>query len=976
MFRLGTYIITLCWLCLVPLRSAQALVLSQQDYLYRVWSVEAGLPQISVTAIVQDPQGFLWLGSQNGLARFDGLQFDVFNTANTAEMSSNLITALHFDQQGRLWIGSVNGLMRYQDGQFNRLDKEAPLQGAITGFAELADGTMYIGGNRLYRWQQQQLQQVPAHQGPVFQLFQHHDILYIGAQDGFASLEQGHYQWYGKPDALPTMQISELAWHDGHLYLGTTAGLYRWVNQSWQPVELPEQGSEARIELLYTDAQQRLWVSNYSNTYLIERGQVQRADYVKGKHQDFVWVESMLQDKHHNLWFGSRSHGLKRLRKPPTQRFSKAQGIPDPYVWALEAWQQHVLVGTSAGLSLLQYGKFQPLSANQYLPNPFVYSLLSDGDALWVGTRAGLSRLDRQTLAWQRNYDNISHLLVTTMARKGERLWVGTNGGLYYLQHDELRQDVLPAQLQTAKVRIVLPDQQNRLWIGTENGLYLGDDSGFTPVLDTPLSGSFISVIKQFADGNLLIGSFDQGFIYGQPGAWHWFNQRSGLPGNGVMHVEKIDNQLLISNFQGFYRLSYPALAQGNIEQLYMLVDDRRPEAETDSHRCCNGAGSSKGLVHQGRVWYPTLDGVVSLPLQQLIHHSAMPEPVITAVIAADQQYLQQDISLPPEARDWRIRFTAPFFLQASSLEFRYQLQGYDKDWIYAFNRREAFYTNLPAGAYRFMLQVRVAGDYRWSDTVELSVQLTPYWYQTWLARSLFMLLVVLALWGLYRWRLSALAKAQLRLERQVAERTQALHEANQKLQQQSMQDALTGLYNRHYVNSNMRQILARAERANEPLTLALLDLDHFKKVNDKLGHQVGDAILRQVADIVRQNCRSTDHLVRWGGEEFLLILEHSADVPQMLQRLLAAMRSQPWPYSQVFSRLTGSVGAVSFAPAADWQQQLQLADQALYWVKQHGRDGYLLLEHGEQAATDADFSSLLQQLPVHSNKTAELSPH
>lgn len=976
MFRLGTYLITLCWLCLVPLRSAQALVLSQQDYLYRVWSVEAGLPQISVTAIVQDPQGFLWLGSQNGLARFDGLQFDVFNTANTAEMSSNLITALHFDQQGRLWIGSVNGLMRYQDGQFNRLDKEAPLQGAITGFAELADGTMYIGGNRLYRWQQQQLQQVPAHQGPVFQLFQHHDILYIGGQDGFASLGQGHYQWYGKPDALPTMQISELAWHDGHLYLGTTAGLYRWANQSWQPVELPEQGSEARIELLYTDAQQRLWVSHYSHTYLIEHGQVQRADYVKGKHQDFVWVESMLQDKHQNLWFGSRSHGLKRLRKPPTQRFSKAQDIPDPYVWALEAWQQHVLVGTSAGLSLLQYGKFQPLSANQHLPNPFVYSLLTDGDDLWVGTRAGLSRLDRQTLAWQRNYDSIRHLLVTTMARQGERLWVGTNGGLYYLQHDELRQDVLPAQLQTAKVRIVLPDQQNRLWVGTENGLYLGDDSGFAPVLDTPLSGNFISVIKQFADGNLLIGSFDQGFIYGQPGAWHWFHQRNGLPGNGVMHVEKVDNQLLISNFQGFYRLNYPALAQGKIDQLYMLVDDRRPEAETDSHRCCNGAGSSKGLVHQGRVWYPTLDGVVSLPLQQLIHHSAVPEPVVSAVFAGGQQYLESQIRLPPDARDWRISFTAPFFLQASSLEFRYQLQGYDKDWIYAFNRREAFYTNLPAGAYRFLLQARVAGDYRWSDTVELSVQLTPYWYKTWLARSLFILLVVLALWGLYRWRLSALAKAQLRLERQVVERTQALHEANQKLQQLSMQDALTGLYNRHYVDSNMRQILARAERANESLTLALLDLDHFKKVNDKLGHQVGDAILRQVADIVRQNCRSTDHLVRWGGEEFLLILEHSADVPQMLQRLLAAMRSQPWPYSQVFSRLTGSVGAVSFAPAADWQQQLQLADQALYWVKQHGRDGYLLLEHGEQAATDADFSSLLQQLPVHSNKTAELSPH
>ncbi|WP_323601828.1 triple tyrosine motif-containing protein, partial [Rheinheimera pleomorphica] len=146
------------------------------------------------------------------------------------------------------------------------------------------------------------------------------------------------------------------------------------------------------------------------------------------------------------------------------------------------------------------------------------------------------------------------------------------------------------------------------------------------------------------------------------------------------------------------YRLDYPALLQGRIEKLYMLVDDRRPEADTDSHRCCNGAGSCKGLVHQGRLWFPTLDGVVSLPLQQLIHDGPQPEPVITAVTAANRQYRGDAVSLAPDARDWQVSFTAPYYLQASTLRLRYQLEGYDQDWIDAGNRREAFYTNLPPG--------------------------------------------------------------------------------------------------------------------------------------------------------------------------------------------------------------------------------------------------------------------------------------
>jgi diguanylate cyclase (GGDEF)-like protein len=905
------------------------------------------LPQISVTAMVQDANGFLWLGTQSGLARFDGVNFKVYNTANTATLSSNLITALHLDQQQRLWVGTVNGLMRFEHNQFSRLDQQ-PLTGAVTGFAELSDGTMFIGSTQLYQWQEQQAQllEVTAHIGPVFQLYQQHDTVWIGSKNGFGTLSATEYQWHATPEHLAALQITDIAMQGRNLYLGTTLGLFSWQQGQWQSIELPQQPLNTRIELLYLDPQQNLWLATYDKLYKMQQGHIVEADFAYGINGDYVWIENMLQDKHGNIWLGSRSHGLKRLRRPPTQRFSKEQGIPDPYTWAVLPWQQHLLVGTSAGLSLLQYGRFQPLTANDYLPNRFVYSLLRDTEQrLWVGTRGGLSLLDGRTLAWQRNFDVISHLIVTSLAQEKDLIWVGTSGGLYYLQHDELRQDTLPPGLQQAKVRFVLADSQQRLWVGTENGLFLREGNNFGPVENMPLAHSFITTIKQFADGNILIGSFDQGFVLGQPGNWRLFNQQAGLPGNGVTHTELIEDQLLISNLQGFYRISYPELLQGNIARAYVLVDDRKPEAVTDSHRCCNGAGSSKGTVHQGRVWYPTLDGVVSLPLQQLIQHGPIPEPVVESLSTNDQLYRGSNVRLTPEQRDWHFRFTAPFFVQASSLQFRYQLQGYDSDWVDAANRREAFYTNLPAGHYRFAVQVRVAADYRWSETVTMDVQLTPYWHESLWARGLFLLLLVLSLWGLYRWRLLELARKQQQLAILVDERTEALYQANEKLQQLSMQDALTGLYNRHYLDTNMQQILARAKRHAEPLIWVVLDLDHFKRINDTFGHQTGDNILMTVADILRQNSRGSDHIIRWGGEEFLLILEHNEDAELALQRINDAIARYPWQQEMALTQaLTCSIGAVAQLSSWDWQHSLRLADQALYWVKEHGRNGYRLL--------------------------------
>jgi len=993
----------LCSMLLAVCVQAMPGIQGNPSTLYRGWSVEAGLPQVSVTAMAQDEQGYIWLGTQGGLARFDGHQFTVFNTANTPQLLSNLVTSLYLDSNKRLWIGTVNGLSYFANGEFTAVDTASLKLGMISSFAELSDGRFFIGANQLYQWQNNQLVEVAEHRTAVFQLYSQDDILWIGGQDGFARYQSEQYRWYPAPDAAEAIQVTELVVNSNTVYIGTNNGLYRWQQGRWQAMTLPDASPKSRIELLYLDKQRQVWLSTVEGLYQIQSGQVTEVPLPGIPGQPFSWVESMLEDQHQNICMGSRAHGVIRLRSALTERYSTAEGLPDPYSWAVLPWQRHLMVGTSQGMALLKDGQYQPLLANQKLPSPFVYSMLEQQDKLWdqklpspfvysmleqqdklwVGTRAGLAVLDSNTLAWQKNYPETAHLLITTLAEEQQRIWVGSNGGLYHIEQGELSQQGLAAPLTEVSIRALLPDSKGRLWVGTESGLYLRSSEGlFAPVLDMPLAGKFISVLAEFADGNMLVGSFDQGFLLGQPGNWQHFNQQSGLPGNGVMHASLVNDKLVISNFEGFYRLDYPALLQGKVSKLYMLVDDRQPEAATDSHRCCNGAGSNKGVVHQGRLWFPTLDGIIALRLDRLNSYAAVPIPVIESLTALNKQFDGSSAILSPEQRDWHFRFSAPYYYQASSIETRYKLEGYEQDWIAAGSRREAFYTNLPPGKYRFQVQVKVAGDYRWSDAAAMDIVLKPYWYETITARLLLLALLIMSFWLVYRLRLASLANAREELSRQVTQRTQELYLANQKLQQMSMQDALTELHNRHYLDVNIDAMLARAQRNQQPLTWILLDLDYFKRINDQYGHQLGDSVLKHFAAILQQHSRSNDHLIRWGGEEFLLVLEQSSEVQHYIERLQQLVHSYPWQQQLGAPvTITCSIGAIIQPTDWDWQYSLYLADAALYKIKNSGRADYMLLQAGPMAPgslssvdVKADLDELLDRKWLLANRGKQLA--
>jgi len=202
----------------------------------------------------------------------------------------------------------------------------------------------------------------------------------------------------------------------------------------------------------------------------------------------------------------------------------------------------------------------------------------------------------------------------------------------------------------------------------------------------------------------------------------------------------------------------------------------------------------------------------------------------------------------------------------------------------------------------------------------------------------------------MYMFRLRQLEKSQQQLSRLVAERTQALHDANLQLQQASLTDALTGLHNRRYLDQYTDNLLARAQRHGQDVYCVLLDVDNFKQINDQLGHQVGDELLVALATLLRKQVRSADHLIRWGGEEFMILLDFATSIDEFMRRLMAAVQHYPWPHNeQLPNPMSISAGVCLHRVDNKWQWRwsstLALADKAMYLVKRNGKNGWLYLQ-------------------------------
>ena len=717
-----------------------------------------------------------------------------------------------------------------------------------------------------------------------------------------------------------------------------------------------------------------------------------------------AWIGAFFEDRERNLWIGSLTHSLARMWDGWVSRIGVDEGLSDPFVWSVLSDGNNLWIGTNSGVETVDAdGSVRLVTSTTELRDSSVYNLFRTrtGDLL-IGTRSGMARWDGRKLQRDAAWDAIATAGIHAIVEEDtSHLWIGTSQGLYEQIDGTLRHYTQADGLQESRIRALLQTDRGDLWVGSERGLYHGVDGRFRRMDQPPeLTPALITAILPWSDSRLLVATMDAGLFIGAPGNFRQITRAHGLPYNGAFALASDGGWVYVSSPDGVYRIALSDIDRFHLEGGRLLGD--MVTQTGSSHpgalraRCCNGGAQARIAMIHGSLLLPTLDGVLKIDTGHIRRSTLSPPAVAESLEHQGVTYEGGGpFKLDGASGDVTIEYSGLALQDPNGLRFRYRLVGYDERWRSAGDRRVVYYTNLAPGAYRFEAIATSSAGLESPAAAVLRFQLVPPFYRALWFKLLIALLaagLALLVWLAYRRRLQSRERA---LEQLVLQRTSELDRANERLRsanralvEESHTDALTGLRNRRFLANYMAD-WRRSGPQERPQRLAfvLIDLDHFKRVNDLHGHLAGDEVLRQVAAVLVDFAGSEGFALRWGGEEFMLLMpaEAIADAARFCEDLRQRISQKELQHSGgSVTRLTASIGYALFpaladqSDAEDWNLSLELADAGLYLIKSGGRNGWAIVHaraHARSAAFGTGFSGHLRELVSKGLVLVESSP-
>ena len=1033
-----------------------------QNVRFRHLSVEHGLSQEAVHAVVQDSRGLLWFGTQDGLNRYNGYDITVFNNnpEDPASLANGWIWSLFEDSRGDLWIGTDGGgLSRFLPDreEFERFvsDPSNPFSlshDSIRVIYEDGAGMLWIGTDggglnrldpttrRFTRYAHDPANPASLSNDRVRSITEDASgALWIGTDGGGVNIfdnANDSFLHLSHDDSVPhslsddrVRVIRETA--DGAIWVGTyESGLDRFDITTGRFTHFVHADDDRqsladdRVRDLFQDSMGTLWVATdggLSMWVAESRSFVTHSqDPAETTSLSDDRVNVVFEDRGGVLWVGTHN-GLNKWNVA-LRAFDLYQQTPDtPNGLAsdvITAFDEdadgNIWVGTyGGGLSRLDSGsgamttfRHDPNTPTSLADDRVMALHIDDGGRVWVGTfDNGLDRFDPSTGRFRHHRHDPEDLAslssngVTVIA--GDRfgsVWVGTyRGGLNRFdaqtgqfaryQHDPSN----PTSLGSDSVLALHEDETGALWIGTDGaGLSRFDRRSGTfshyrhdPADPTSLSSDTPWAIHQDREGGFWIGTQGGGLNYWAPSnrrahtpVFRRYLRADGLASSVVYGIleDEADN-LWLSTSRGLTRLN-PATGR------------------TKTYDITHGLQGNDFMFgaqlrgRDGRMFFGGSNGFNVFHPSQVRDNAHAPPVILTEFLKfnkpVDLGAHEEGDPVQLSYRDSVVgfEFAALDFTAPERNQYRYRLEGFEEDWNDVGDVRRVTYTNLSSGQYTLRVQAS-NNDGLWNEdglTMALVVG-TPPW-RTWWAIVLYVLCaagVVLAIVRQQMNKLERQAEYSRRLEQEVATRTDELESQNrelgalnQQLQAVSVTDSLTGLWNRRYLANEMPKDLALIRRARvesqrtpsgrpDPnLLFLMMDMDGLKGVNDTYGHQAGDLAIVQMKEILVRVCRQSDTLIRWGGDEFLLLgrqtdRDAAAHLAERIREAVADHRFDLGDGDTV--HLSCSIGFTffPFMPSTpnlfSWEQVLDLADRALYQAKQAGRNRWV----GVLSAPEAD---------------------
>ncbi|REG27129.1 C4-dicarboxylate-specific signal transduction histidine kinase [Archangium gephyra] len=764
------------------------------------WQTEDGLPQNSILSLVQTADGYLWGGTYEGLVRFDGVRFTVFDPENTPALPDRFIWGLARGQDGTLWIGTGSGLAGMREGTFFRV---TPPQGiTLSNLRRLLparDGSLWIttAGHGLLRLSQGHFQVWKAGDGLGSD---HVDALaedaagnlWVASQGGLLRWDGSAFQKGPAFADTPSRVLSLALDRDGGLWAGTLNGLvYRLREGRMHPV--PEASLPGTpIGVLLVDRPGTLWVGSTDRGLLrLAHGQRSVLETPSGLEGDAILA--LLEDAEGNLWVGTESRGLHRLEDGLFSPYGRPEGVVHDMMAALHESRDGGLwfATQGGGVTRLKQGEMTHWTTREGLPSNRVLSIAEARDGgLWLGTQRGVSRWRAGRLTRSLGEAEGLHGGVRTVHEDEQgTLWAGTHLGLARWSGKRFEllspRDGWPG----ASITVLHPRAAGGFWVGSGNGgLGFVREGRFVPLAsaETPLTGSILTLHEE-AEGTLWIGS-TAGLTRWKAGRFTRFTRAEGLFDDAIFQaLPDGRGNLWLGCNKGVFRVSQEeldAVAEGRLARVRSRLhgtDDgmRSPE--------CNAVGWPSGLrSRDGRLWFPTIRGAVVYDPNHELAPAAPPPPVLLEEVRVDGRTVpaSQWGQLPPGTERVEIHYTSPRLGSPRRLRFRYQLEGLDKDWVEAGpEQRKAGYTHLPPGHYRFRVMALSAEDGQTTPIAELSIHQQPRFHETRLFRAACVLAGALVIAGGMWLRLREHRQRQRQLQARVEERTTELRARLQELQ-------------------------------------------------------------------------------------------------------------------------------------------------------------------------------------------------
>ncbi len=748
---------------------------SLDQYASTFWGVQDGLPQNSVQAILQTRDGYLWLGTQEGLSRFDGTSFQTFHVGNTPGLPHNDVIALSEDDAGRIWVGLRGGGLVLFDGRQVILPEGLPERPnwSVTALVRDDAGGLWIGAisEGLGRLQAGAFTAWGVEEGLLSQQVTSlcvgsDGVVWIGCERGLVRMDPGAGGSFRPVVVFDDLDVRALACDPlGNLWIGTPDGLVRYDGRSQQPVRSADGRGVGSVQSLLRDPYDNLWIGTTRGIARLREGRLDRLEEL-GEGMNRI-VISLAVDREGDLWFGLAYGGLHQLRDGRVVTLGPTQGLRQSVVYAVApASDGGLWVGAYTGeVDRWREGRFEPVCVVPGTGMGRVRSILEARDGtLWLGSDQGLFRWRRGALS---RFTGLPVAPVRALGEDAEgTLWAGADGvGLYRIDaggtttcFDE--SDGLPS----LEFRLLFCDRTGHLWVGTYGGLALREGGRFRVFGQAQgLSHNYVRTITERDDGTLWVGTYGGGINHFRDGLFTPVTARDGLPSNTIYQiVDDGAGRLWMSCNRGIFFLpltELEAFAGGRIGRVSPVLFD---ESDGMNNRECNGGNPAGCRTPDGRLWFPTVDGLASIDPGRILPDAIPPQVVLEPVRVDDVPWGPgQGTILPANPRRLEFRFAALDYSAPDKVRIRYLLEGFDADWREAGEERSVQYTQLKPGTYRFHVAA-ANGDGIWNRAGALfPFTVRPAFYQT-IGFFLFVVLLLLSSgWGFVTWRLSQLRRSE-----------------------------------------------------------------------------------------------------------------------------------------------------------------------------------------------------------------------